>query len=143
MIMPWRQVGDRRGIVRLTLNLNFALRPFYLRGRTPTKRWERSLAPGGNRTPDRPARNEVTTPTTIFPPPYDFYISDIIIIITIIICLLSNLSTGPTAVRKFFSGTPVVSIQKFSSAPSVTTNTDNYDIKVVIGKTMRTSRAGW
>ena len=50
-------------------------------------------------------------------------------IIIIIICLLSNLSIGPIAVRRFFSGTPVVSIQKLSSVPSVTTNTDNYNIK--------------
>ena len=50
---------------------------------------------------------------------------------------LSNLSIGPIAVCKLFSGTPAVSVQKISSVPSVTTNTDNYNIK-----TMTTSQAG-
>jgi len=69
MTTPRRQAGVRRGIARVTLNLNFALWPFYLRGRTPAKRRERSIAPGGIRTPDRPTRNQVTTPTTIPRPP--------------------------------------------------------------------------
>jgi hypothetical protein len=57
------------------------------------------------------------------------YLGHIIEIIKIIICLLSNLLMGPIAVRIFFAGTLVVSIQKLSSVPSVTTNTDNYNIK--------------
>jgi hypothetical protein len=74
-----------------------------------------------------------------YPPPYDFYISNIIIIIIIIICLLSDLSTGPNSslVLQWLVFKSCLQLRPLLIILRIMT-------KVVVGKKiMPTSRAGW